>query len=289
MTEDQKKLLNGFAIFAELSGEYGIEFVRNKNQRAPIRIHISDLVEPGEELTFFMKLAKAAWEVEDGEKIIRVLSPDVEKPAKTRPTKVSRIERIANTELKEKRLEVLEFDPNIQPSKDTNENIAALVQHLYLIWRSLPGGLRKPNRIRAEAIRGYMKQRENGYSHDQIVKGLKVYGQWAEAKEKAMANMDIDSFWFHRWDFHKFMSSNTALDHVDGGWRELVMSKGIPSEYANLTKVSSDKIFKKNVKHIAAEYLKWGEFGVNDTNLFNQTPGLKEAVLKKVEELKNAS
>lgn len=113
------------------------------------------------------------------------------------------------------------------------KQIALLVLQMFRFWNTLPGGLKTHRRLTPSMVKGYLKQRET-FTHHELMQSLVVYGKWAEAKRKAIADGDIDSFWFHRWDLDSLLASNKAMNHIGDGWRELVKAKGIPEDYNQL-------------------------------------------------------
>lgn len=113
------------------------------------------------------------------------------------------------------------------------KQIAFLILQVYRLWNTLPGGLKTHRRPSQGMVKGYLKQRET-YTHIEILKALKVYGKWAEARRLAIKDGEIDSFWFHRWDLDSLLISNKAMNHIGDGWKELTKSKGIPEEYAGI-------------------------------------------------------
>lgn len=179
----------------------------------------------------------------------------------------------------------------------TAKQIAGLVLLVYRHWLKLPGGLKTHRSVNEKMVRGYLKQREQ-YTHDEIINALTVYGKWAQAKEKALKDGDIDSFWFHRWDLDQLLISNKSMNHLDGGWWELIKSKGIPSEYAGQTEKPKDEPSAKEQKerraqmftYIANDIIKYGTPGAAQTQIYRDHQVEIDALVEKLKkEESNAS
>lgn len=290
MTDEQKKLLEGLTALLDSSLQDHILFTEDEKQSVPIKISLRSKLLPGEDEAFSRTLRKFIGKNSDVSLYDRLLADQNGKRRKKNSgLRIKSIVAHANL-----RLEETSPKNNInklaeeKPSSLSSEDAASLVLHIFITWKGLSASLRMPRKVSEKTARGYFKLRDE-YSHQEIIDGLVVYGKWAEAKHRAIAAGEIDSFWFYRWDLDKFLLSNKSMDHVSGGWRELVTSKHIPEEYAPIEVQVSSKTFMKNVEFYAKDYAAYGTHSVDANNMFNKMPGLKEAVEKRAKELKNAA
>lgn len=290
MTDEQKKLLEGLTALLDSSLQDHILFTEDEKQSIPIKISLRAKLLPGEEEAFSRTLRKFIGKNSEASLYDRLLSDQTGKRRKKNTgLRVKSIMNHANARIDETEIKAdINQLAGEKPTSLSLEDAASLVLHIFITWKGLSASLRMPRKISEKTVRGYFKLRDE-YSHEEIIEGLAVYGKWAEAKHRAIANGDLDSFWFYRWDLDKFLLSNKSMDHVSGGWRELVTSKQIPEEYAPIEVEVSSKTFKKNVEFYAKDYAAYGTHSVDANNMFNKMPGLKEAVEKRAKELKNAS
>ena len=243
MTQNEKKVLTALAALLDPELSEHIQFTNDAKQNAPIRISFRDKLLPGEEETFSQTIRGLALDFEPIKSLLtdRLLS-DYGTSKKSIGKKLSSSRLVITAINTGENIDTNFSDLDAykeQPIRKLSEHqLARLIEHIYQTWLELPGDLRRPRKISDKHIRGYIKLRDD-YSHDDIINGIIVYGKWAGAYAKAMENEENPKiFWFYRWDLDKFMNSNKAMSHVDGGWRDVVQSKQIPSEYA---KVDAEK------------------------------------------------
>lgn len=237
MTENEKKVLTAIAALLDPELSEHIQFTNDAKQNAPIRISFRDKLLPGEDETFSQTIRGLALDFDLIKSALtdRLLA-DYGTSKKSIGKKLSSA-RLVITAIKtgddvDKNFADIDSYKESPLRKLTEPQLARLIEHIYTTWNELPGDLRRPRKLSDKHIRGYIKLRDT-YEHDEIIAGLVTYGKWAGAYAQAMDNdEDPKIFWFYRWDLDKFMVSNKAMSHVDSGWKDVVKSKQIPSEYA---------------------------------------------------------
>ena len=239
MTENEKKVLTALAALLDPELSEHIQFTNDAKQNAPIRISFRDKLLPGEEETFSQTIRGLALDFEPIKSALtdRLLA-DYGTSKKSIGKKLSSarliVTAINGSEDIDTNFSDLAAYQEEKLQKLTEHQLARLLEHIYHTWNNLGGDLRRPRKITDKHVRGYIKLR-GSYSHVEIIKAMETYGKWAEAYKRAMANEeDPKIFWFYRWDLDKFMTSNNAMSHVDGGWKDVVRSKQIPSEYVKM-------------------------------------------------------
>lgn len=245
MTDNEKQVLEALAILLGPGLTEHVRFVYNTQQNAPIVVHFRSKLLPGEEESFaslFLGLSR------DYPKIKNTLTDRMLYDSSVKKKSIGR--KLTSTRLVVNQINIpaninLDF-ADLGAFKDTpimkltEHQLARLLEHIFIIWNDLPGGLRKPRKLKEDHIRGYVKLRAS-YNHDEIIEGLQVYGKWAKAKEESETAGETKAFWFHWWDLDQFMISNKSMQRVEGGWRNLVRSVGIPEEYAHLKKANDQE------------------------------------------------
>lgn len=294
MTENEKKVLTALAALLNPELSEHIQFTNDAKQNAPIRISFRDKLLPGEEETFSQTIRGLALDFEPIKSALtdRLLA-DYGTSKKSIGKKLSSARLVItainvgddiNTNFSD-----LAAYQEETIRKLTEHQLARLLEHVYHTWNKLGGDLRRPRRISDKHVRGYIKLRDT-YSHQEIIKALQTYGKWAEAHKKAIANNeDIKIFWFYRWDLDKFLSSNNAMSHVDGGWKDVVRTKQIPSEYAKLDEEHQDAKTKSRKAQWIDDYTDRVLRGENVSADAHIAESYEDAIAKVLERKRNAS
>ncbi len=250
MTDEQQKFLNAIKLLLDPDLKDYILLSEDSKQSAPIRISFRSKLLPEETEPFsttFRRVADDFLKPETSltDRLLADLGSNKKKKSKT--GKTSSIVYILSNSISyidSDFSDCVEFAKI--PVRDlTDEQAARLFEEIYFTWKSLGGNLRTPRRCTDKMVRGYFKQREN-YSHAEIVEGLKTYGLWADAKQRAIKAGDLDSFWFHSWKLEAFLISNKSMSHVDGGWEDLKREKNIPEQFSKSSEDWLSEFDRKN-------------------------------------------
>lgn len=130
---------------------------------------------------------------------------------------------------------------SVPPQSLTPAEYWNLVGSLAMLWNTSKT-LRKVETLSADALRGYLKQREM-YQHDELKRGIENYVKWHDI---AMTTLDEQKpIWVHTWDFSKFLRSDKAMSHVNLPSDQFQRLKHIPLELwsggkSTLTKQTSN-------------------------------------------------
>jgi hypothetical protein len=171
-------------------------------------------------------------------------------------------------------------------------DVAPFIYNALQTWNDLHPKVRTTRKLNEKIVAGYLKQRAN-YSHREILDMVETYGKWAVAYYAMIEAGEFKPIWFHPTSLQGLLTSNKMFpNHLEGGWKQLVIDKQIPDDYATPIKVDTGPTEEQRLEHrqklkkyIANDLIVYGTAANNE--LFYQEN--KEEIDAMVEELKNAS